>query len=356
MSGGGKKSLSRAGRLNTSWSLISEYRNVLFGLAIAAIILFHLYESTLSGTLVHAALWPFSRLSAAVDVFLFLSGVGLRFSLAKGGAVRDFYKKRLIRVVPTFLVVAIPFYLLKDVLVGQDGAKFFLELTNIAFLVDGYRQFWYVYAIILFYLIYPPLHRFLNAPGRSFGRTCLVIGASAVVAMLIGLLSPELLENTEIMLARFPVFVAGAYAGILVRDGRRIELRQILMLIGMTAVLFALALLPDDQFGFSQLAIRYFFSCVSVLACVLLPVLLKRLGCSPKQKLLTSLGAASLELYIVNVAVRTIVSGLMGDYFFGSSVELIQLEYCLLVVALTLACGFALHRAMAPINNRLLRM
>ena len=339
-----------------SWSLISEYRNVLFGLAIAAIILFHLYESTLPGTLVHAALWPFSRLSAAVDVFLFLSGVGLHFSLAKGGPVREFYKKRLIRVVPTFLVVAIPFYLLKDVLTGQDGARFFLELTNVAFLADGYRQFWYVYAIILFYLIYPSLHRFLNASGNSFVRMCLAIGASVVVAMLIGFLSPALLENTEIMLARFPVFVAGAYAGILVREGRRIELRQILMLLALSAVLYVLALVSDDQFGFTGLAKRYFYSCLSVAVCVLLPILLKRLGCSPRQKVLNALGAASLELYIVNVAIRTIVSGLMGDYFFGSSAELIQIEYCILVVALTLVGGFVLHRFMAPINRRLMRI
>lgn len=128
------------------------------------------------------------------------------------------------------------------------------------------------------------------------------------------------------------------------------------MLLALSAVLCVLALAPDDPFGFTGLAKRYFFSCLSVLACVLLPILLKRLGCSPRQKVLNALGAASLELYIVNVAIRTIVSGLMGDYFFGSFAELIQIEYCILVVALTLAVGFALHCVMAPINKRLMRI
>lgn len=60
---------SNSNSSRASWGVLSDYRDVLYGIAIALIVLFHLYESTVKGTAVHSALWLFNRMSAGVDAF-----------------------------------------------------------------------------------------------------------------------------------------------------------------------------------------------------------------------------------------------------------------------------------------------
>lgn len=338
-----------------SWGDLSKYRNVSFGLAIACIVLFHLYESTLKGTMVHSILWPFAYFSAAVDAFLFLSSMGLYFAFSNNSKIARFYKRRVLRIIPTFLVIALPFYYVKDFVRADNGADFLPDLFNISFIVDGYRQFWYIYAIILLYLLYPLLHRVIVDATHPFARTCIVIGATVALAIALGIFNPELLSKVEIMLTRFPAFVAGIYAGILVKSNAPMRGKQLLLLLAAGALLWVLMFTEALKFDSANLAQRYFYTCMAVLLCMLIPVILSAFNCSGKQRLLSFLGNISLELYIVNVAFRTIVTWYWKDYFFSTHSNLIQLEYCILVVGVSVLGAWLLHRVMEPINTWLLR-
>ena len=93
---------------------ISRYRGELMGLAMVLIILFHISLPR------HDSFYGLVRMgNIGVDIFLFLSGIGLWFSWEgmsnKPGTFSrrwlDFYARRLRRVYPAWLVVATLFYL-----------------------------------------------------------------------------------------------------------------------------------------------------------------------------------------------------------------------------------------------------
>ncbi|MGG6547118.1 UNVERIFIED_CONTAM: acyltransferase family protein, partial [Prevotella sp. 15_C9] len=52
-----------------------------------------------------------SRISnIGVDMFFFLSGIGLWYSWAKDSSTNTFYLKRIFRIYPTWLIVATAYY------------------------------------------------------------------------------------------------------------------------------------------------------------------------------------------------------------------------------------------------------
>lgn len=331
---------------------VSRYRDVLFGIAIVSVIIFHLFESTVKGTAVHSSLKLFSHFSAAVDVFLFLSDIGLFFSFSKNQSLSHFYSRRLLRILPTFLVVAIPIYLIRCVLITHDASSFFFNLFNVSFVTSGFRMYWYVYAIILFYALFPLLYRLIYQSDRPFAVTCVIVGVTVAATILLGAISPETLHNIEIMLTRFPAFVFGIYAGNLVKDGAPLRGRQVLIIACLGLAFYFLSFTSLSGFEEANLAKRYCYSCFSIDLCIVIAVLLETFSCRAKGGVPAYLGGISLELYIMNVTVRMLVSLCTGDYFETAS-NVIQLAYCAIIVALTFASAVGLNKLIAPINRLL---
>lgn len=203
-------------------------------------------------------------------------------------------------------------------------------------------------------MLYPFLYRAIVDAKRPFARTVSIVAGSFVLTAALGVCLPDVLSNTEIMLTRFPVFVAGVYAGKLVKERAPLAGRQVLALVVVAAVFWVLSHTDVLKFGGSNVARRYFYSCAAVLLCELVPVFLAAFGCARNQRLLSFLGRISLEMYIVNVAARTVIAWYGGDYFFGTASNFVQLEYCLLVVAVTFGGAYALHRLMGPVTRKLL--
>ena len=97
--------------------------------------------------------------NVGVDIFLFLSGVGLWFAWTKTPSVSYFYRRRLIRILPTWLICSTAFYL-PDYLGAQRFSKNVVDLLgditiNWDFWLHDELTFWYVPAIMLLYLIAP---------------------------------------------------------------------------------------------------------------------------------------------------------------------------------------------------------
>ena len=88
------------------WKDVSRYRGELMGAAILFIILFHvpLARSDMFFGLRRCG-------NIGVDMFLFLSGIGLWYSWVKNPSVSHFYKRRLLRIFPTWLVISSIYYL-----------------------------------------------------------------------------------------------------------------------------------------------------------------------------------------------------------------------------------------------------
>ena len=103
---------------------VSRYRGELMGIAIVFIILFHipLDRSDMFFGLRRCG-------NIGVDMFLFLSGIGLWYSWTKQPSFKSFYKRRLLRIFPTWLVISSLYYLQHFDFATGDYVDLILDIT-----------------------------------------------------------------------------------------------------------------------------------------------------------------------------------------------------------------------------------
>ena len=94
---------------------ISLSRGVLFGIATLWIMFFHSgllnFESVITSQKIIGIInFIKSMGNCGVDIFLALSGLGLYFSFSRKSKILDFYKKRLIRIIPPVLIIVVLYY------------------------------------------------------------------------------------------------------------------------------------------------------------------------------------------------------------------------------------------------------
>ena len=169
---------------------IESLRMELMGFAIILIMLFHL------GVL------PFGE--CGVDIFLFLSGFSMYHSLSRNDNIVKFYRKRLLRILPAYLIIAIPFFFLKTYTIEE----FLLKITNLCIVFQGEMGgWWFITMILLCYLLAPLMYRVLkkmDVGGQVF-MFCLLL--------LVCIVAGEKLENIRIFMVRIPAFFLGMCLG-----------------------------------------------------------------------------------------------------------------------------------------------
>ena len=89
-----------------------------------------------------------------VDIFLFLSGLGVYYSLTKRPNVLGFYKARLVRILPAYIIVACASYCLLR-LDRASALDFFYYISGIGYWTRHARFDWYIPTQLAFYLITP---------------------------------------------------------------------------------------------------------------------------------------------------------------------------------------------------------
>ena len=133
---------------------ISSYRSGIMGLSIISIMLFHQYfvKSPVLNIFHNYGYW-------GVDVFLFLSGMGLVCSL-ESHSLFVFYKRRFWRIMPACFLCGTIKYIV-----------FLLMGTSVVIIKNGLHigwwsvmslDLWYINTIILFYILSPILYKLLK--------------------------------------------------------------------------------------------------------------------------------------------------------------------------------------------------
>ena len=131
---------------------ISRFRGELMGAAMLFIILFHVALPR------ENAFFGLRRMgNVGVDMFLFLSGIGLWFSVDEESFCQAFLIRRYLRIYPTWLIIACLFYIPSF----QGGSTWnwiylFGEITiNWGFWLHDELNFWYIPATMMLYLFAP---------------------------------------------------------------------------------------------------------------------------------------------------------------------------------------------------------
>lgn len=308
--------------LKTNWSIFSKNRSSIYGVAIISIIIYHYFEDVAALNLTGGGLRQICQLyntfisSVGVEFFVFLSGVGLYFSLEKDSNTLHFFTKRAKRILPAYLMVAVPYWVLVDLLIMRKGPlSFVLDFFFVTFFTQGIRTFWYVPFIILAYLSYPLVYKLLHTNWTNQSQAVMLIFLALSIQLIPKYVMPSLNQNIEILLGRFLIFFIGCWCGKKVYRQEYIsdkEKNGIIFGVGLMLCQFV----PVIKIIILKLGFRFLmcFWGISLLYCmaVCMPKLPKKII-----KVLEKFGALSYELYLTHVAVRALMNivGLKTFYF-----------------------------------------
>lgn len=308
-------------RLN--YGLISKYRPVLMGVAILLILFCHLQNVQNAHDLPHTRLAGLLQIgTVGVDIFLLLSGVGLYYSYTKNPMpYRSFELKRLRRILPYYLILAGATYLIDDVFIRHLGfGKFFRDLFFVSWFLDGSTRYWYVLAIIVFYLLFPALCPLVRGKNRSF-FPILLIGlvwwsVTEILCQTVDAITPF-----RIALERLPIFLFGVYAGKLSMEKREVKKAALIVFVvlGFLLLILQKRVLPSAWRWNLHYPIRAALS-VSVVASVILimellekraPRISRSCAC-----VLAWFGGLTYELYLLHQSYMIVLDspGTLGGY------------------------------------------
>ena len=276
---------------------ISRFRGALMGIAMLIIILFHV---DLARSDMFFGLRRMGNLG--VDMFLFLSGIGLWFSWMKTPSYRHFYFRRLIRIYPAWLIIACLYYLPR--LHVHDAASLVNLIGEIGFnwnfSLHDELSFWYIPAIMMLYLFAPPYIELIRR--HSVYRWLPVV--MIMWCILVEWVTPihHAVGHLEIFWSRVPIFFIGINMGEMVRRKRTIDGQGIWMLIimfVMTSV--SCFFLEQERHGqFPLFVERMLYIPLTITFILICNRVLRR---TPKwvNGALAFVGSLSLECYLIHL-------------------------------------------------------
>ena len=325
---------------------ISRYRGELMGMAMIFVVLFHV--SLPRGD----AFFGLRRIgNIGVDMFLFLSGIGLWFSWMKSQDAKRFLQRRLLRIYPAWLVAACAFYV-PDYLHQGGHSTSVVDLlgdiiVNWDFWLHDELTFWYIPATMMLYLFTPaylrliirhPIYRWLPVVMIMW---CILVQYVTPIHQAVG--------HLEIFWRRVPIYFIGINVGKAVQEKHTMDGAAIWLILLIFMMAFASSVfLEQERHGqFPLFLERMLYIPLTVTAILLLNRLFRRTPAA-FNRAFSFVGAISLEAYLIH------------DHFVMIYVEQLDLTYWgtfSITVAITIPAAWLLHtlldRLIKPIEIRL---
>ena len=216
---------------------------------------------------------------------MFLSGFGLYFSFEKNPCVKEFYKKRVIRIIPSVFVLLAIFAVGGDLL-RQD--RIHTIFSPMYWLFSMYSMYWFIGAILLFYLCYPVIHLYLlKNPAWMIVLVAFAIGFVGVLAIQYSHIGP--FGQFEVYFARIPIFVFGS---MFAKNQRLFDYKiELLILFLFSIPLFYVLPKALQRMSYVFLALTFI---------TFVPYILANIP-SWINKSLSYIGKSSLEFYLIHI-------------------------------------------------------
>ena len=291
-----------------NYELISRRRSELMGFAIIIVMLFHVNTPRAD------AFFGLRRMgNLGVDIFLFLSGIGLWFSWAKQQDWKRFYINRALRIYPAWLLVAGYFYIshfhyghpryaLPFGGTGDAGVDSVIDLVgevlfNWDFWLHDELTFWYVPATMMLY-IFAPMYMELV---RRWPVYRWLVVLPLMWPIMVQYITPihQAVGHIEIFWSRVPIFFLGINIAESIRQKKTIDRAAWPMVVGLFVVsLGACVWLEQMRHGrFPLYTERMLYIVLAVTTVLIVSKLSNPLLC----KALAWVGGISLEIYLVHI-------------------------------------------------------
>ena len=262
---------------------ISTYRSELMGWAIVWIMMLH-FTFTQIKPLGFLAQYGF----AGVDIFMLVSGFGLFFSLEKNSHIIQFYKKRFLRIFPTYYILGI----FASILLYHDNPIAYLfRYTTIGFWTGGIYGDWYIPSIVFLYILTPFIKKLYD---RNLFAIIISICSLCLIASYI-LVADNYIPKSDphfFLLYRIPSFLFGMTCAYWIKNGVSNKYYYYILLAGIP---FFIYLFPHHHeiYNYKYLSTVFLiplFTFVFVVISKHLP---------PINPVFSKIGQASLEIYII---------------------------------------------------------
>ena len=312
-------SAAQRGELN--FSSLSLYRNALYGVAALWIVLFHgviLDKVDFSGGL--RFFGDTLKLgNIGVDIFVLLSGMGLFFAYSKKPKLAGFYYKRFLRIYLPYFLMGVPYLVYTCFVIDSRPWVFVTKVLTVNYWMGETTplKLWYVPVILVFYLIYPLIHKWIFLREKNaLLRMLLLAALSFALSYLLFRFSKDLYDRYDAALPRLTVFIIGCYFGKLVKEKRRIPVWAVIVSVAVIAGAYPLY----ANTALHGLWRRYYGSLTGVALTIVLSQLFVDLSLLKLDRFFAFFGAFSLEIYIATVIVRSLFtkSSFYGGHVFNN--------------------------------------
>ena len=260
---------------------LSTYRSNLMGWSIIWIMMLHFRFSILK-PLGFIAQYGY----AGVEIFMFVSGIGLYFSLDKNSHIVSFYKKRLKRIFPVYFFVGIfaSIFLFHD-----DIYTYFFRYTTIGFWFNLPYFEWYIPAIVVLYLAAPYIKKMCTP---QFKYILFTIALFFLVSAFFAA-KYQIFDRSHFFLYyRVPAFMLGMYTGLLIKHKQSTKPYIYTLLAGIPVFCMCYPM-HYNVYEFKYYSIFFLLPLFMLIICMISRLPFKI------NSMVQKVGDASLEIYLI---------------------------------------------------------
>ncbi len=192
-----------------NYRLFSKNKVFLMGCAMLLVAVFHSPFIFSNNILMYIK----NKLYIGVDIFLFVSGIGIYYSYTKNNNKKQFYKKRILKIIPVALFVSILFGFIFYGIKYYTEEDFWASITFTNFLLKIGKfpiWYWYIPSILILYLVSPFIIDYYNKYDNK--KTIYISIFIIVLFLLLFSLIPSLM-NLQIFISRIPIYLIGLKFG-----------------------------------------------------------------------------------------------------------------------------------------------
>ena len=305
-----------------TYKQLSSYRREIMGLAIFLIMFCH-NTISLPGAIGSANSGLMMLGQSGVDIFFFISGFGCYYSMKKDSNPVSFYKRRLTKLVPPYLLVVAIYGLFCVLVEKQALSEYLSNYSLISFYTVGDLHEWFIASILLVYLVYPFVFRLIEKDKND--KAVKIILAILYVFLILYAcrlfrLHKPFATIAAIFIVRVPAFLFGSLFAKRSIEGKEISTKFVRsgIVIGILAGIVCLVLYKV-QIKHYWMIIRMLFLLVGF--AVMFLWITSREKSSGKRpvptkpvRFFTYIGPITLELYLLHEKMLAVLNRAIGQF------------------------------------------
>lgn len=318
-------------------NIVSQYRQEIYGITIIWIMLLHGVILDKVPTAEHWE-WLYVILkhgNVGVDIFLFLSGVGLYFSFLKDSDIGHYMKKRFVRILLPYGIIGGTYFVYTDIMIKGSIKAFLRDFSLLSFLFKGNKLIWYVFMILFCYFIFPYLYHIFYEKNGEYKKNALrnlvlIIGVIVALTFVLRDYYGQAYGHIEIAVTRIPVFVLGCYLARPIKYKEKVSGWYL-----VTAWVVVLTSYPIfTGFYFKGIYQRYHYCVLGISLVVVFAWIFSHIKWKPLHQVLCWFGNISFELYLCHILLRNLfiksewyTTHVMGKYMLMLLVSILIAKY-----------------------------